>query len=127
MIKELSFVFLMGSECVSPIENKQNGTVAGKVPCAVMVTRDDKNQYGVWPPEEAKNPVVVAAITRRAQKLQDDAAAPVPAAPEAQKPPREPIKKKAKKKRRTTDACGSMRAVWYTNKQGKRKYRCVKR
>lgn len=27
---------------------------------------------------------------------------------------------------RRTDSCGSYKAVWYTNKQGRRKYRCVK-
>ena len=27
---------------------------------------------------------------------------------------------------RRTDACGSYKAVWYTNKDGRRKYRCVK-
>jgi hypothetical protein len=27
---------------------------------------------------------------------------------------------------RRTDACGSYRAVWFTNKEGRRRYRCVK-
>ena len=28
--------------------------------------------------------------------------------------------------RKRTDQCGSYRAVWYTNKEGRRKYRCVR-
>lgn len=28
--------------------------------------------------------------------------------------------------RKRTDSCGSYRAVWYTNKEGRRRYRCVK-
>lgn len=34
------------------------------------------------------------------------------------------VKRKNSRKVRLADRCGSMRAVWYTNSAGRRKYKC---
>lgn len=37
-----------------------------------------------------------------------------------------PVAARAKRVAKRADSCGSYRAVWYTNKEGRRRYRCVK-
>ena len=52
---------------------------------------------------------------------------PAPPEPEAKKPATKLKKKSTKKatpKKKSIQCSGSMKPVWYTNKDGKRKYRC---
>ena len=43
-----------------------------------------------------------------------------------EKKPAAPSTAKKRSAARRTDVCGSYRAIWYTNKAGRKKYRCVK-
>lgn len=223
-MKLIEVIILTGVHCASPVQHTPQATEAGKVWCAVIVEADSVTKSAeVTPPEEARNPLVVAALKRldatvatppapepppvdldaiaaqvaaipgatspppldqpdeapsltaeppaippepadadqvtaegepQPASSQPELPEPEAAAPEAepaaesadQQPETEtaaveknppapktkaraakPKKKQKASTRRRTDVCGKTRqAVWYTNKDGKRKYRCRK-
>jgi hypothetical protein len=137
------------------VEADQGRTIVGKVPCAVLVSLDEETgKVGFTPPAAASNPQVIAILVEPARAGEDPAAddpvgegdaqeapaVPKPAARGNQDQAEEPVKKKAAKaaepRRKSAakrqrlakrkDRCGSMKAAWYTNKEGRRSYRCVR-
>lgn len=99
---------------IAMLVKPREGAPAGKVDRLVLADHDD----------------ITGSITR-APVVIPASAAVEPAASVVPKP--KPVMKKkrdakpaAKRKVARSDACGSYRAVWYTNKDGRRKYRCVK-
>ena len=151
-------VIILGSQCLSPLDQGPGLTEAGKVPCAVLVRQDPQTSAVEFvPPSAATDPAVVAMLAKpqgaitvsKADRLPTVAAdeitgsitsapriVPTSAEIEPQAPPtpvinkKRPVKAAIVRKRvvvaRRSDACGSSRAVWYTNKDGRRKYRCEK-
>lgn len=56
-------VVLVGSQCVSPVQQTPHATVASKVPCAVVIHRDtEKNTVAVIPASEKNHPKVREAL-----------------------------------------------------------------
>jgi hypothetical protein len=133
----IEVVILAGAQCLSPVQEARGSTEVGKVPCAVLIRMDQKTGDVEFTPPAGADP-------QGEGDAQEDEATPVPiktnreAAPAPERP--KPIAKAgssrkaaratpaARKQRRARrgDACGSYKAVWYTNKQGRRKYRCVR-
>jgi hypothetical protein len=147
----IEVVILAGVQCLSPVEAAEGTTIVGKVPCAVLIRlNEETGKVAFTPPSAASNPQVIAMLVRSDGPPPPDAAAPEeaplaegdaqdqPPAPRpqlkqkrAEKPVKAPERRKtasAKKKRiaKRHDACGSYKAVWYTNKEGRKKYRCVR-
>lgn len=162
----IEVVILAGVHCLSPVETADGATVAGKVPCAVLIHMNEQTgDVEFMPPAAATDPQVIASLVRSEeaetatleiapdgpQPEGDTQDAPLPVPKPTEKaatedtarekpaknadrvePPRKPERRKiatATKKRsaaKRRDACGSYKAVWYTNKEGRRKYRCVK-
>lgn len=166
----IEVVILAGVQCLSPVEAADGTTVAGKVPCAVLIHMNEQTgDVAFTPPAAATDPQVIASLVRREDgdtaTLEIAAGAPPPEgdtqdiplpAPKPQEKaqlkavaddaPKEKAAKAADRvkpahqaQRRKTasttkrqragkrqDSCGSYKAVWYTNKEGRRKYRCVK-
>jgi hypothetical protein len=160
----IEVVILAGAHCLSPVEAAPATTIAGKVPCAVLIRLDEETgNVEFTPPAARSNPQVIAMLVKPGQPEEpagDTAAAPVaegdsqepaPAAEAALDAKQEgkpqvkrakqaeearPAKKAERRKtasatrkqraRKRNDACGSYKAVWYTNKEGRRKYRCVR-
>jgi hypothetical protein len=143
----IEVVILAGSQCVSPIQGSEGLTEVVKVPCAVLVRHDAAtDEVEILPPGAATDPQVIAVLV----KPSAPAAAAAPAetivpvsAPEtitpekvekksqARAPAAEPAPRKKRAERRSAerkppDRCGSYRAVWYTAKNGHKRYRCVK-
>lgn len=152
-MKLVEVVILVGSQCLSPIQSGDGVTEVSKVPCAVLIRQDPAtNDIDIIPQSAATDPNVIAMLVKpRRPDAPDDvtgsltAPRPVPqtnvtevrVTPAADdeveevvqpkpKPGAAPPRKKAAAAVRRTDNCGSYRAVWYTNKSGHRKYRCVK-
>lgn len=95
-MRVVEIIFILGSQCVSPMENiAATTTMVHQVPCAVI--RRHITEETVVP---MTNPpaIVLPAVTKKASG----------------KP------YKAKKR----GACGSKKQVWYKNKYGKKRYRC---
>lgn len=163
----IEVVILAGAQCLSPIQSADAATVAGKVPCAVLIHMNpDTGDVEFTPPTAATDPQVIASLvkTEDADSTAMEMAPggptpegdtievpPKPAPPEAKvedeklvetgtaKTPDRVKSTKQEKRRVSTqaatkrqrsakrrDSCGSYKAVWYTNKEGRRKYRCVK-
>lgn len=75
----------------------------------IMPASDEQPEVQTGPPENSlKNPDRVSGEKPNLRKAETA-------------PPR-----KRRAAARRTDSCGSYRAVWYTNKEGRRKYRCVR-
>jgi hypothetical protein len=111
---------------------------------------EDTGDVDFTPPSAASNREVIAMLVKTDEvealagsepvddttaegDAQDLPVAPKPQAREKreEKPVKTPERRKtaaAKKKRvgKRKDSCGSYKAVWYTNKEGRRKYRCVR-
>lgn len=148
-------VILLGAQCLSPIESGGGLTEAGKVPCAVLIRHDPQTSHvEIVPPSAATDPAFIAMLVKprgnapvvKADRLMadDDITGSVTPAPKVVPtsaavedgavvtPKLKPmVKKRAKlatsrKRGAGRDVCGSYRAVWYTNKDGRRKYRCTK-
>jgi hypothetical protein len=122
----------------------------------VLVSLDEETgKVGFTPPAAASNPQVIAMLVGPAGAgepkagddplgegdVQEAPPVPKPVARGNQTEAEEPAKKKAAKaaepRRKTAaakrqrqarrkDRCGSMKAAWYTNKEGRRRYRCVR-
>jgi hypothetical protein len=147
----IEVVILAGVQCLSPVQPAEGTTVLGKVPCAVLIRLDeDTGDVDFTPPSAASNREVIAMLVKTDEvealagsepvddttaegDAQDLPVAPKPQAREKreEKPVKTPERRKtaaAKKKRvgKRKDSCGSYKAVWYTNKEGRRKYRCVR-
>lgn len=76
-MKLIEVIILTGVHCASPVQHTPQATEAGKVWCAVIVEADSVTKIAeVTPPEEARNPLVVAALRRL------DATVATPPAPE---------------------------------------------
>jgi hypothetical protein len=203
-MKLVEVVILTGMQCISPIQNTSQATVAAKVWCAVVVEKDTvANAVVVTPQAQANHPAVQVVLQRLnpaapaqiqsaplttqptdvlserrppmpvpaagppddrvQQQAQPEAIAPKPIpSPEiaADKPtdmpspesetepetetgatasldPAPAAEPKAKPdnskpaaapqpsvKKRSSQCTGSAKPVWYTNKDGRRKYRC---
>jgi hypothetical protein len=143
----IEVVLLSGVHCLSPVEEAKAATIVAKVPCAVVIRLDDKTgDVDFTPPAAASNPQVIAMLVKPpaeealpvAEVAKGDAEeAPPPklnvtrkktAASPAKPVERRKLASAAKKQRsaKRKDACGSYKAVWYTNKSGHRRYRCVR-
>lgn len=136
----IEVVLLTGLHCVSPVEEARSATIAGKVPCAVVIRMDDRTgEVDFNPPAAATNPQVIAMLVK--QPPQDQATlpgefaegdgqeaqpAPKPREIEKEKPRKLAVAAKKQRQAKRRDRCGSLRAVWYTRKDGRRKYRCVR-
>lgn len=136
----IEVVLLTGLHCVSPVEEAKAATIAGKVPCAVVIRMNDRTgDVDFTPPAAASNPQVIAMLMK--QPTQDQAPppgeiaegdgqvaepAPKPREIEKEKPRKLAVAAKKQRHAKRRDRCGSRRAVWYTNKEGRRKYRCVR-
>ncbi|WP_421694349.1 hypothetical protein [Aestuariivirga sp.] len=147
-MKLVEVVILVGSQCLSPLQHGDGITDAGKVHCAVLIRQDaETGDIEIIPRSAATDPDVIAMLVKpRAADAPDDVtgsltvprAVPrmaamqvLPAGDEevdvaVPTPKPDPAPRKRVSSARRTDACGSYRAVWYTNKSGHRKYRCVK-
>ena len=152
-------VILVGAQCLSPLESGPGLTVAGKVPCAVLIQHDPLTAaVEIVPPSAATDPALIAMLVKprpaaifaskmdRQIAVDDDITGSITPAPAArprivatsdgprvkstvtQQKSRTQKASVSRKKvvARRTDGCGSYRAVWYTNKDGRKKYRCVK-
>jgi hypothetical protein len=148
----IEVVILAGVQCLSPVEAAEGTTNVGKVPCAVLIRlNEETGKVPFTPPSAASNPEVVAMLVKPGEAAPPEAAEPdetplaegdaqaLPAAPQpqlketrAERPVKTPERRKtvaARKKKRVAkrnDACGSYKAVWYTNKEDRKKYNCVR-
>jgi hypothetical protein len=147
----IEVVLLAGVQCVSPVQPAEGTTIIGKVPCAVLIRFDeDTGDVDFTPPSAASNREVIAMLVKTEDTEAPDGSEPadgaaaegdaqdLPVAPRpqarekrAEKPVKTQERRKtaaAKKKRvgKRKDSCGSYKAVWYTNKEGRRRYRCVR-
>jgi hypothetical protein len=149
----IEVVILAGVQCLSPVEAAEGTTIVGKVPCAVLIRlNEETGKVAFTPPSAASNPEVIAMLVKPGEAGLPEPAGPEVAPfaegdaqdlPAAQKPRlkeqraekrtvKTPERRKtaaAKKKKRAAkrnESCGSYKAVWYTNKEGRRKYRCVR-
>jgi len=147
----IEVVILAGVQCLSPVQAAEGTTIIGKVPCAALIRLDeDTGEVDFTPPSAASNRQVIAMLVKPdepeapagSQPAEDRAAEgdaqdlPVTPKPQArEKPAEKPVKMPEQRKtaaagkKRTgkrKDACGSYKAVWNTNKEGRRKYRCVR-
>lgn len=147
----IEVVILVGSQCLSPIELGAGTTEAAKVQCAVLVRQDpDTEAVEIVPPAAATDPEVIAMLVRPdrgvadaagdaektslrpVSEVEDGRGAPVSTGTLSGKKMQErnPATVVSSGKKRTSarrsDVCGSYRPVWYTNKYGRRKYRCVR-
>lgn len=144
----IEVVILAGVHCLSPVETAGTKTIAAKVPCAVLIRLNrETGDVDFTPPAAATNPQVIAMLVKPLPGDDADPSGEIAEgdAQEVPLPPPKPevIKKKtatspaksaerrktaAKKQRRAgrKDRCGSYKAVWYTNKEGRRRYRCVR-
>ena len=128
-------VILVGSQCLSPIEAGHGITEAAKVNCAVLIRQDPETEaVEIVPQSAATDPKVIAMLVQplRGEPSIDASAASIGSATLSGK------RMKARdsvaavttgQKRpgaRRSDSCGSYKAVWYTNKNGRRKYRCIR-
>ena len=67
-MKTIELVFLIGSQCVSPVQDAPGFTEVAKVQCAVVIEKDtETNVVTVTPPGAATIPRVVEAM--RIQQL----------------------------------------------------------
>lgn len=148
-------VILVGARCISPMESGDGITEVGKVPCAVLVLQDAAtSRVDFVPPSAATDPAVIAMLVKprpgapagktdslaatdglviggpsRAPRIVptsgevdgDDEPAPKELSAAGKNSSARPA---ASRKR--TSTCGTYRAVWYTNKEGRRRYRCVR-
>jgi hypothetical protein len=131
----IEIVILAGAQCLSPVQEARGTTEVGKVPCAVLIRMDQKTgDVEFTPPAAATDPKVIAMLLRSATVETASAAAdpgpgkrkPVARTVGSRKVERAAAVAKKQRRARRGDACGSMKASWYTNKQGRRKYRCVR-
>ncbi len=149
----IEVVILAGVQCLSPVQAAEGSTIIGKVPCAVLITlNEETGEVDFTPPAAASDPQVIAMLVKPDESAspsgpepaevpvaegdaQDLPIAPKPVAREkriSEKPVKAAERRKtaatAKKKRvaKRRDSCGSYKAVWYTNKEGRRRYRCVR-
>jgi hypothetical protein len=148
----IEVVILAGVQCLSPVQAAEGTTILGKVPCAALIRLDeDTGDVDFTPPSAASNRQVIAMLVKPDESgapagsepgedpsaegdAQDLPVTPKPEVREkrAEKTVKTPERRKtaaAKKKKRVgkrKDSCGSYKAVWYTNKEGRRKYRCVR-
>lgn len=150
----IEVVILAGVQCLSPVQAVEGTTIAGKVPCAVLIRMNQETgDVDFTPPAAASDPQVIAMLVRPGPAdgsepgqdpfgegdAQEPQAAPKPQAREKPAPEKPSKTARAAEKRKTAavakkqrvrkrkDSCGSMKAVWYTNTEGRRKYRCVRR
>ena len=67
-MKLVEVVFLVGTQCVSPVQTVPHVTVAGKVQCAVVIHQDtEQNKFYVTPGSKANHPSVRLALRRAMQ------------------------------------------------------------
>ena len=142
-MKLVEVVILVGSQCLSPIEAGHGVTEAAKVHCAVLIRQDPETEVvEILPRSAATDPRVIAMLVQpiRGTALAGPDApmpAPQPATSEgsgtlsgkkmqARNPAMAVVTGKKTPGARRSDSCGSYKAVWYTNKYGRRKYRCVR-
>jgi len=148
-------VILVGAQCLSPMESGEGVTEVGKVRCAVLVLQDPATaEVDFVPPSAATDPAVIAMLVKPrpgAPPPKSDSLAatdgpvigsisraprivPTSGGVDAEDepgpgPPSTAGKKSSAKPaaaRKRSDTCGSYRAVWYTNKEGRKRYRCVR-
>lgn len=127
--------------------NEQTGDVAFTPPAAAtdpqviasLVRTEDGDTAtlefaaGAPPPEGDTQDIPLPAPKPQRKAIADDApkekaAKTADRVKPAHKPERRKTASATKKQRagKRKDSCGSCKAVWYTNKEGRRKYRCVK-
>ena len=105
-MKFLALMLVIDAACVSPFVPHSRRVEVYKVPCAWIVSVD----IHANPFKEAQEPNAIsggASATREAPKAASASLA-----------------RPAKARKRLSRLCGAERPVWYTNKAGKRKYRC---
>ena len=79
------------------------------------------------PGAEGDAPDGIAAVQEPLPAKKQTASAPPRRRRQEHRPPRQGGEGRIKRKTaRRRDLCGSRSAVWYTNKEGRRKYRCVR-
>jgi hypothetical protein len=150
----IEVVILAGAQCLSPVQEARGTTEAGKVPCAVLIRMDQQTgDVEFTPPAAATDPQVIAMLiqpdpagadpqgegdaqvaeaalvsvkTNREAAPVREKAKPLAKASSPRKAVRDGSVVKKQRRARRGDACGSYKAVWYTNKQGRRKYRCAR-
>ncbi|HRX36393.1 MAG TPA: hypothetical protein P5337_08340 [Aestuariivirga sp.] len=67
-MKLVEVVFLVGTQCISPVQTVPHVTVAGKVQCAVVIHQDtEQNKFYVTPGSKANHPSVRLALRRAMQ------------------------------------------------------------
>ncbi|WP_373502281.1 hypothetical protein [Aestuariivirga sp.] len=76
-MKSIELIFLIGSQCVSPVEAAPGFTEVAKVQCAVVIERDTETNLVIVTPESAASIPRVAEAMRMPQR-----AIPVSAPPE---------------------------------------------
>lgn len=85
-MKIVELVFLLGAQCVSPLESHPQHTEVSKVPCAVVIEKDTEAQTVTVSPEWA------ARLPRVAEAMKlPVTAVPASAPPPVQMPPRPPL------------------------------------
>lgn len=82
-MKVIELVFLIGAQCVSPVQNAPGLTEVAKVQCAVVIERDSETNIVRVTPESA------AALPRVAEAVKRVSMPPVAAA--APPPPQQPL------------------------------------
>lgn len=98
-MKLVEVVILVGSQCISPLQQAPHATEAGKVDCAVLIHRDtETGAFAVVPPGAYGHPEVRMALQR---SLNGGAAAPAPKVV-ADAPPQPPEPEAAPPPPRTT-------------------------
>ena len=154
-MKLIEVVILVGSQCLSPIDVGVGVTEAAKVQCAVLIRQDPATEaVEIVPRTAATDPDVIAMLVKPSMiRAADDAAQPQETLADGSAKQRPRLRaansdrtetsalsgrkmqarnaaavagRGKKTSARRTDICGSYKAVWYTNKQGRRKYRCVR-
>jgi hypothetical protein len=64
-MKLVEVVVLVGAQCVSPVQHAPHMTVAGKVPCAVLIHADQNSRHvAVTPAAQQQHPKVRLALAR---------------------------------------------------------------
>lgn len=86
-MKLIEIVMLMGAHCISPVEQSQLMTEAGKVECAAVVEKDTVSGAVKVVPEGASGDPKVAAVINRFNSVAAEGAKIVPAFAPAGSPP----------------------------------------
>jgi hypothetical protein len=134
-MKVIEVVVLLGAHCISPVENTAAVTEVSKVQCAVVIEKDiAAGTFRIIPAGASSTPEVVAVIERldgqrtatRPSVAPPVATAPAIALPDLPKPEAKPPDPGNAQADAKPHKCrGEARPKWYTNAEGRRKYRCV--